>query len=69
MTAATAQLMTAEQFHDWVNRPENSGKHYELDCGRVVEVSRPGEQHGFVAGNIGPECRGSELPTRFAGRT
>jgi Uma2 family endonuclease len=52
MTTAT-QLMTADQFYDWVNRPENAGKHYELERGRVVEVGRPGELHGYVAGNIG----------------
>jgi Uma2 family endonuclease len=53
MTTTTTQLMTAEQFHDWVNQSENAGKHYELERGRVIEVSRPGELHGFVAVNIG----------------
>jgi Uma2 family endonuclease len=53
MTPTAAQLMTAEQFHDWANRSENAGKSYELERGRVVEVGRPGERHGFVAGNIG----------------
>lgn len=48
----TTELMTADQFFDWVNRPENAGKHYELERGRVVEVSRPGEAHGYVAANV-----------------
>src|SRR3954452_21965797 len=52
MTTTAQQLMTAEEFFDWVHRPENSGKHFELERGRVVEVSRPGELHGFVAGNF-----------------
>jgi Uma2 family endonuclease len=53
MTTTATDLMTAEQFFDWVSRPENGGKHYELERGRVVEVSRPGEHHGYVALNIG----------------
>ena len=52
MTTTATDLMTAEQFFDWVNRPENAGKHYELERGRVVEVSRPGEAHGSVAANF-----------------
>jgi Uma2 family endonuclease len=52
MTTAATDLMTAEQFFDWVNRAENAGKHYELERGRVVEVSRPGEAHGHAAGNV-----------------
>ena len=52
MTTTTTHLMTAEQFFDWVNRPENGGKHYELIRGRAVEVSRPGERHGNVCSNV-----------------
>jgi Uma2 family endonuclease len=44
--------MTAEEFYEWVNRPENAGKHYELERGRAVEVSRPGELHGIVCHNV-----------------
>jgi len=52
MTAPTTTLMTADEFHQWVTRPENAGRHFELERGRIVEMSRPGERHGFVAGNI-----------------
>jgi Uma2 family endonuclease len=48
----TEQLMTAEEFFDWVHRPENDGKHFELERGRAVEVPRPGERHGVVAANL-----------------
>src|SRR5262249_11220675 len=37
---------------DWVHRPENEGKHYELERGEVVEVSRPGERHGATCANV-----------------
>jgi Uma2 family endonuclease len=53
VTTTTTDLMTAEQFFDWVHRPENAGKHYELERGRVVEVSRPGERHGRACVNAG----------------
>jgi Uma2 family endonuclease len=45
--------MNAEQFFDWCNRPENRDRHFELVRGEVIEVSRPGERHGFVCLNVG----------------
>src|SRR3954452_23402038 len=47
------QQMNAEEFFDWCNRPENRDWHFELERGEVVEVSRPGERHGFVCLNVG----------------
>jgi Uma2 family endonuclease len=47
-TTATPALMTAEEFYDWANRPENDGKLYELDAGRVVEMPSPGKSHGTI---------------------
>jgi Uma2 family endonuclease len=52
-TATTAGRMTAEEFFDWVHRPENRDHHFELEKGEVIEVSRPGERHGFVCLNVG----------------
>ena len=52
-TEIAAALMTAEEFFDWVHRPENGAIHYELERGKVVEVSRPGERHGLVCVNVG----------------
>jgi Uma2 family endonuclease len=52
-TVATAKkLMTADEFYEWVLRPENQGKHFELVRGEVVEMSRPGERHCHVCGNV-----------------
>jgi Uma2 family endonuclease len=51
-TAAKPKLMTADEFYDWVLRPENQGRHFELVRGEVVEMSRPGELHGVVCGNV-----------------
>jgi Uma2 family endonuclease len=50
--AITTQLMTAAEFFDWAQRPENAGRRFELERGRAVPMSRAGEQHGFVAGNF-----------------
>jgi Uma2 family endonuclease len=44
--------MTAAEFFDWVQRPENQGKHFELVRGEVVEMSRPGERHCLICGNV-----------------
>ncbi len=50
---ATKARMSAEEFFDWVQQPGNRDRHYELERGEVVEVSRPGERHGFVCLNVG----------------
>ncbi len=52
MAAATATLMTAEEFFAWSHRPENRDKHFELERGKVIEVSRPGKLHGLVCANV-----------------
>src|SRR3954452_22203328 len=52
-TVTTQQRMSAEQFFVWCQRPENRDRHFELERGEVVEVSRPGERHGFVCLNVG----------------
>lgn len=58
MATAAANLMTAEEFFEWSNRPENQAKEYELVRGEVVEMSRPGRRHGFVCMNVGSILRG-----------
>jgi Uma2 family endonuclease len=52
-TVTTKKLMTAEEFADWVQRPENQPRHFELVRGEVVEMSRPGERHCLICLNIG----------------
>jgi Uma2 family endonuclease len=53
MTTATAtKRMTAAAFFDWVHRPENHGRWFERERGRVIEMPPPGERHGVVCGNI-----------------
>lgn len=44
----TTPKMTAEEFFAWANRPENTGKRYELEDGEVVKMPSPGELHGTV---------------------
>ena len=56
-TVAVEPRMNAEQFFTWCNRPENRDRHFELERGDVVEVSRPGERHGFVCLNVGAILR------------
>ncbi|MBA3315707.1 MAG: Uma2 family endonuclease [Planctomycetota bacterium] len=49
----TADLMTAEEFYEFVHRPENEDRHFELDEGKVIELPPPQIPHGFYSQNIG----------------
>jgi Uma2 family endonuclease len=45
-TAVPAK-MTAEEFVEWGSRPENVGRHCELERGEVVEMPPPKHPHGI----------------------
>ncbi len=51
-TATPLRLMTAEEFYEWVHRPENADRHFELVSGEVIEMPPPGVRHGVVCGNV-----------------
>ena len=42
--------MTADEFYDFVERPENRARSFEL-VREVIEVSRRDAPHGFICGN------------------
>lgn len=51
--AGTAKkLMTADEFWEFVHRPENQERDFELIRGEVVEVSRPRTPHGIVCARL-----------------
>jgi Uma2 family endonuclease len=52
MATVQTRLMTAEEFYEWVNRPENRDRHWDLVRGEVVAMSKPGKRHGLVCGNV-----------------
>jgi Uma2 family endonuclease len=52
MATVAAKLLTAEEFYEWANAPENRDKYCELECGEIVEMSRPGKKHDLVCGNV-----------------
>jgi Uma2 family endonuclease len=52
-TATRSTQMTAEEFYDWANRPENLGTRYELEAGKAVEIPSPGVRHGTVCWLLG----------------
>ena len=52
MATVETKLMTAEEFYEWANRPENRDKNCELVRGEVVEMSRPGKRHGLICANV-----------------
>jgi Uma2 family endonuclease len=47
------KLITADEFWEFVHRPENLDRDFELIRGEVVEVSRPRRPHGSVIIRIG----------------
>jgi Uma2 family endonuclease len=51
-TAATTKLMTAEEFAEFVQRPENNDKWFELIRGEVIELPPPTKPHCRVTVNI-----------------
>lgn len=54
-TETAIKLLTAEEFCDWVNQPENVNKWFELVRGEVIELPPPLKVHGVVCINVGYE--------------
>ena len=54
------KLMTADEFWEFVDLPENQDRNFELIRGEVIEVSRPRRPHGSVVVRI------SSLLDRYA---
>lgn len=50
---AATKPMTADEFWDFVHRPENQDRRFELIRGEVVEVSRPTKAHGSIVIRLG----------------
>jgi Uma2 family endonuclease len=50
-TETTAPTMTAEEFCEWVHRPENQDKWFELVRGEIIELPPSMKRHGAVCGN------------------
>jgi Uma2 family endonuclease len=52
MATVGTRLLTADEFYEWANRPDNRGRHFELERGEVVEIPPPGKYHGFVCSAV-----------------
>lgn len=52
MATATTKLLTADEFYNFVHRPRNAGRWFELERGEVIELPPPGKRHGIVCLNI-----------------
>src|SRR5262245_203644 len=44
--------MTAGEFYEFVHLPENRDRSFDLVRGEVVELTKPGRDHGFIYANI-----------------
>ena len=54
-TASEKKLLTAEEFADFVDQPENSDRWFELVRGEVIELPPPMKIHGVVCMNTGSQ--------------
>ena len=52
-TEITTKRMTAEEFGEWVQLPENANRWFELVRGEVIELPPPMKPHGVVAIMVG----------------
>jgi len=52
MSTVSANAITAEEFFQWVNQPDNRDRRFELHEGEVIEMPPAGKYHGFVCGNV-----------------
>jgi len=52
MATVATKPLTAEEFYEWANHPDNRAKYCELERGEIVEMSRPGKRHGLVCANV-----------------
>lgn len=52
MANTGTELMTAEAFFEWCERPENRDRRFELEDGEVTEMPPPWELHGLICGWI-----------------
>lgn len=50
--AVEKQLMTADEFEEWTERPENRDRLFELIHGEIVEKV-PTEEHGYIILKLG----------------
>lgn len=51
--APSTRLLTADEFAEFVHRPENDGRFFELERGEIIEMPPPVEVHGAVCANVG----------------
>jgi Uma2 family endonuclease len=48
MVTIATKPMSAAEFFEFVHRPANAGRWFELERGEVIELPPPGKKHGFV---------------------
>jgi Uma2 family endonuclease len=51
MAVLASKLLNADEFYQFVHKPKNSGRYFELERGEVIELPPPGFRHGFVCAN------------------
>ena len=60
-TVPQVERMSAAAFGEWIDRPENRDRWFELVRGEVIELPPPMKIHGRVCINVG-FCSGNLRP-------
>ncbi|MBC6936619.1 MAG: Uma2 family endonuclease [Chloroflexi bacterium] len=50
MALPTEKTYTVDEFEDFIARPENRDRHFELIDGAIVEKAMPTEEHSLITG-------------------
>lgn len=50
--AVPTTRMTVDEYWEFVNRPENADRFFELRRGELIELSRPKKPHGIVCAQV-----------------
>jgi len=51
------KLYTVDELEEFIARPENRDRSFELIHGEIVEKAMPTQEHGIIALNFGSEMR------------
>ncbi len=52
VVVSNGKLMTADEFQQWVHRPENAERYFELERGKIIEMPPPIPWHGFITSQV-----------------
>lgn len=56
-TSSPKKLLTPDEYREFLNRPENADRLFELRHGKVIELPRPKKPHGIVCTRVATQLQ------------